>query len=213
MKKLFLLPLAACLLVACPGPVDDNGSGTGGGGGGGTAKTPVVFDYATIGEALEAQIKADDQSTYINTAKTFTLTDGISVAAVGGKMFGRTNEAHGNDGYKALVTLQIKKNGNDVLTFTGLSGYTKIEVESLTTYADSTVDKLAIIKVAGSEVTSADALTWTASGQVNHDENDQTKEYAIKKATLTYTIDATATSFTVSSPAGNAVYFTKITLK
>lgn len=210
MKKLFLLPLAACLLVACPGPVD-NGEG---GGGGGTGKTPVVFNYDAIKDALEGHLTDESQSTYIQNEHSYTV-GGLAFAARGGKYFGRvTNQYGGSEGYYALKSLQIKKAGGDVVTVTGLDGYTTITVVNLTTYTDNTIDKFLGIKVAGAAVTANETtLTAVATGQENIGSGDNAgKTFPVYRVTVTYTIAADATSFVMTAPANNAAYVESVTI-
>ena len=208
MKKLFLLPLAACLLVACPGPVDD-------GKGEGNKPTPVVFNYDAVSTALEADLTADGQSTYINTAKTYEV-GGLSFAAVGGKLFGRTTSQYeGSEGYVALKSFQIKKGGTEVVTVTGLAKFTKITIVNLTTYAETTADKFIGIKVNGAAVAANEsAVTTVATTAANNGTGDKAGQtFPVYTATLTYTISADVTSFAITSPVNNAGYFQSITIE
>lgn len=202
MKKLFLLPLAACLLVACPGPAQEQGPET------------VKFDYTAISTALEADLTAEAQSTYIQNEHTYTVGS-MSFAARGGKFFGRTTSQYaGSEGYVALKALQVKKAGGDVVTVTGLAKHTTITVVNLTTYTDNTADKFLGIKVNGEAVPANETtLTAVETGQANNGTGDNAdKTYPVYRVTLTYTISADATSFVMVAPTGNAAYFESVTI-
>lgn len=213
MKKLFLLPLAVLMLAACGGGTNvDDGGNTGGGGGGGQGggSTPVekyAVKYETL-EGLEATLTEESSSTYLVNAKDFTI-GGVTFSAAGGKVFGRCGNFAGSEGYKALNALQIKKAGGDVLTAGALAGITKIAVTTITTYTDTTADKLPGIKVNGAAVESKDEISPVDAGVENKDSKDATKTYKCYTITLTYDVKD-VTSFALTSPTENAAYIKSI---
>ena len=214
MKKNLLLPLIALALFAC-GETSTTPTTTPTTEAPAPTVTTVTIDKEDQTE-LKAAIEAGTSTSYHTDAVNFE-TDGTKWAY--GPDAGLPNAQY-NPAYVERGAFQFKKKTGKVYNTEALvAGYSKVTVKFYATYDSQTANYLPVV----SEGTSADVLTPVTAneaapvagvnaGFIGSTNSSTGQEYTAYDYTVTYTVDALSTYFSIGAGDG-ALYLYSIVLE